>query len=46
MKNKRVVILGVVLFVLVCVLFFHVHNASKEKITKLEELSKENSISK
>lgn len=46
MKNKRMVILVVVLFVLVCVLCFYVHSASKEKITKLEELSKENSISK
>lgn len=46
MKNKRVVILGVVLFVAVCVLCFYVHSASKEKITKLEGLSKENSISK
>ncbi|WP_153228183.1 hypothetical protein [Acinetobacter sp. RF14B] len=46
MKNKRVVILGVVLLVLVFLLCFYVHSASKEKITKLEDLSKENSISK
>jgi|GEM_PF-4971812 len=46
MKNKRVVILGVVLFVLVCVLCFYVHSASKEKITELERLSQGNSISK
>ncbi len=46
MNNKRVVILGVVLFVLVCVLCFYVHSASKEKITALEGLSQGNSISK
>lgn len=46
MNKKRVVILGVVLFVLVCVLCFYVHSASKEKITKLEELSQGDSISK
>ncbi|MCO8059152.1 hypothetical protein [Acinetobacter towneri] len=46
MKNKRVVILGVVLFVLVCVLCFYVHSASKDKLTELEELSKENSMSR
>lgn len=46
MKNKRVVILGVVLLVLVFLLGFYVHSASKEKITKLEELSQVDNISK
>ncbi|WP_165492537.1 hypothetical protein [Acinetobacter sp. ANC 5045] len=46
MKNKRVVILGVVLLVLVFLLGFYVHSASKDKLTELEELSKENSMSR